>query len=359
MNNYTIRPVKLNDIGNTFFKCIKYASLVLIISLFFDYYDSKASAQESRDVIFDFSKAQLKGNTKTRWNMSVEEAMDALQKSEPEQYKGIVKSVEECLCRYVYDNGITYPFNMFYNATTGIAASPGKLKISFDPSKSIRVTRIRLDSKDLVNNRDKYTMTIVVNGDETKTAEWLGYIGIVFNLDKPVILSSLEIRIDKEDTNNMSCLTKMSLINANTSSDREEITEWKLSADRIEGKPGEDINLPTIVSQPEDASIFAVYESSDPEIFTVEDGKAKLKQKGEALLTAKVGENNVFRYAGNPISIPVVVSDVPSSVSSLESDNLDCEVRTYDLQGRNISSPTFPGIYIERRGAKSRKVIVK
>lgn len=359
MNDYTINCMHVNCIRNKFRKCLKYMSLALIICLNIHYADFKAFAQASKDVVFDFSKAQLKGNTKTRWNMSIEEAMEALQKSEPEQYKGIVKSVEECLCRYVYDNGITYPFNMFYNATSGIAASPGKLKISFDPRKSIRVTRIRLDSKDLVNNRDKYTMTIVVNGEETKTAEWLGYIGIVFNLDKPVILSSLEIRIDKEDTNNMSCLTKMSLINANASSDKEEITEWKLTAERIEGRPGEELDLPIVISQPEDASIFVEYESSNPEIFTIEGGKIKLKQNGEALLMAKVGENNVFRFAGNPASVPVIVSDVANYVSSLESDNPDNEIKIYDLQGRIITKPTAPGIYIERRGAKIRKVIIK
>ena len=151
----------------------------------------------------------------------------------------------------------------------------------------------------------------------------------------------------------------MSLINANASSDKEEITEWKLTAERIEGRPGEELDLPIVISHPEDASIFVEYESSNPEIFTIEGGKIKLKQNGEALLTAKVGENNVFRYAGNPVSIPVIVSDVPSSVSSLESDDMDSEVRIYDLQGRNISRPTAPGIYIERRGAKARKIIVK
>lgn len=359
MNDYTIRSVCFNNIGNIFIKCIKYALPILIIFLFSDLSDFEASAQESNDVIFDFSKAQLKGNTKTRWNMSVEEAMDALRKSEPEQYKGIVKSVDECLCRFVYDNGITYPFNMFYNATSGIEASPGKLKISFDPRKSIRVKRIRLDSKDLVNNRDKYTMTIIVNGNETKTGEWLGYIGIVFNLDNPVILSSLEIRIDKADTNNMSCLTKMSLINSNDTPEKEPVTEWKLSIDKIEGMPDDEIGVPVLISQPEDASMFVEYETSDPEIFTIEGDKIRLKQKGEALLTAKMGDNNVFCNPGNSAAIPVIVGDVANSVYSLESDNIEGEIKIFDLQGRLISGPTSPGIYIERRGCNTRKVIVK
>lgn len=132
----------------------------------------------------------------------------------------------------------------------------------------------------------------------------------------------------------------------------------------------------TITNPTTSPAVFRLYSSTDGKtwkpVSTVEGSSNPSVKKGETVTlhyTTGSLQKPAFRlaqYSGNATSRCIVskieLSVKPGSgtagIGSIEADFSDAPAQWYNLQGRPISKPTAPGIYIKVEGGKAKKIAI-
>lgn len=158
-------------------------------------------------------------------------------------------------------------------------------------------------------------------------------------------------------------LTRLVLAYNETNDNPQQVSKWEFSEGEYEAflNSSDELELPTLLTEPAESADMAEYSSSDPEVAEIRDGKITIKKAGSTTITASLPENPLFLESDtySPASYLLTVKDnQQTGVESLM--NEDSSTNTlYDLHGNIVNANPLPGIYIRKSSSGTEKVVIR
>ncbi len=134
--------------------------------------------------------------------------------------------------------------------------------------------------------------------------------------------------------------------------------EINLNTTSLEMNIGDTQHLIATITKEDDVPIVSEsWESSNPAVSTVENGKVTAVGTGEATITYTAVDGlcqNTYSA-----SCKLIVSEL-DGINSTAVNNASQQIMYYNLNGSHIPAETLaPGLYIKRQGSKTEKILVK
>ena len=144
----------------------------------------------------------------------------------------------------------------------------------------------------------------------------------------------------------------------------EKVSKWEFAeADHtVKLEDAASYIMPQLKALPEAAAEYALFSSSNPDVAEINDGKVAIKGEGKTTISASLAETPIF-VADQSLSATsynlTVEKSVSTAVNAIFEDADSSGSTLFDINGREVNGVPDPGIYIEVKGNKARKIIVR
>ncbi len=308
---------------------------------------------------------------------------------------GIVSGISQCNLAYGYPNGLYYN-GAYKNATPSLEdkgalfikstdeetnQDSGGITFTMAPQYRHRNTNIMvyvyLDDNSCAASDLDHSLEVSFNGGPYIKSEFseIGRHGFVgrFNF-KPegAIIKDLSIRVPNvyrkakhepsdAELDYFMAITYINLYYGDETA--EPVTDWRFekTSDSVSLDNSADYEMPRLVAMPVEAADMVELSSSDPEVASIENGKVVAKKEGVTTIVANLAENNLFKASSSysPASYQLTVKKSMSEIEEVSFYEETEEPILYDLQGRIVSGKGEPGVYILKRGAATKKIMIR